>query len=227
MHGSINASIISFPMASASDPPEQSLSNNTSSFQFPANASLTPEKFNGKNYLSWEGYVNLWFKSQGLHDHLTMKPNEIPENERNQWMRIDNQLVPLLWQSIDPNLLVHFRSLRTCFDVWNQVRSFYSTNLRRFYDVVVELLTLRMRDRDLLGYLNKALGVVQEVRFFLGGKALQEVPEKFDTFLMCFVLQGLSKDFDAVRNQILLDSQVTTTEGLYNRLMPFLLFKKY
>jgi len=46
---------------------------------------------------------------------------QIAEEEREQWMRIDQQLLCLLWQSVHPTLMVNFRRCRTCRDVFMEV----------------------------------------------------------------------------------------------------------
>ena len=68
------------------------------------------EKLNRKNYLDWCATIDIWFLGQGLYDHLTKKVEEIDASLRDEWQKADYQLVSLLWQTIDPKLLVHYRS---------------------------------------------------------------------------------------------------------------------
>jgi len=182
--------------ACASGSPEETSSIKTTPLPFPATSVITPVKFNGQNILSWEGYVLLWLRGQGLADHLTKKAIEIAEEERDQWMRIDYKLVRLLWQSVHPTLLVHFRSYSSCCDLWN-----------RSCCGVGELLALIVRDGDSLGHLNKILSVSEEVEFFL---TRGNVSEKLDTFLTLSVLHGLNNDLESISNEIVMKSDVTT-----------------
>jgi len=53
---------------------------------------ITSEKLNGKNYLSWSASVQLWFLDQGFHDHLEQDGSNVPSNQVEQWKRTDFQL---------------------------------------------------------------------------------------------------------------------------------------
>src|SRR5215470_762842 len=86
-----------------------SCKKNLISFAFSETPTLTSEKLNGKNFLDWSAAVDIWFLGQGLSDHLTRKAVDIPIEDREEWQRADYQLVSLLWQSIDPKLLIYFR----------------------------------------------------------------------------------------------------------------------
>ena len=123
-----NCRSLSLRVRSPSSPPMAFVSETSSitfetpkkgliSCAFSGNPTITSEKLNGKNFLDWHAVVDIWFLSQGLSEHLTKQAKDIPDNEREQWQRVAYQLVSLLWQSIDPKLLVHFRSYKTCYDI--------------------------------------------------------------------------------------------------------------
>ena len=77
---------------------------------------ITSEKLVGSdNYLSWSASVELWFMGQGYEDHLVTQEADIPEVDRVQWRKIDAQLCSVLWQSVDPKILLHLRAYKTCF----------------------------------------------------------------------------------------------------------------
>ena len=87
--------------------------------------SFTLEKLVGsKNYLSWSASVELWFMGQGYEDHLVTQEADIPEVERVQWRKIDAQLCSVLWQSVDPKILLHLRAYKTCFKFWTQAKDY-------------------------------------------------------------------------------------------------------
>ena len=189
------------------------------SFAFSGTPTITSQKLNGKNYLDWHAAVDVWFLGQGLFDHLTKKAEDIPADERDQWKRADYQLVSLLWQSIDSKLLVHYRTYKTCHDIWEKARSVYSNDVQRLYDSVHNLTNLQMTDHDLPSYLNKAQSTIEEIKLILTGDNLQSMLDKLDNLYMVFVLHGLHRDFESVRNQILTNAAVPKVEDLINRLM--------
>ncbi|RVW69043.1 Retrovirus-related Pol polyprotein from transposon RE1 [Vitis vinifera] len=77
---------------------------------------ITSEKLVGsENYLSWSASVELWFMGQGYEDHLITQEADIPEVDRVQWRKIDAQLCSVLWQSVDPRILLHLQAYKTCF----------------------------------------------------------------------------------------------------------------
>lgn len=189
------------------------------SFAFSGSPSITSEKLNGKNYMDWHAAVDIWFLGQGLSDHLTTKSEAINAVERDQWKRADYQLVSLLWQSIDSKLMVHFRTYKTCYDIWKKAQTIYSNDVQRLYDVVHKLTTLQMTDHDLPAYLNKAQSTIEEVKMILTSDDLQNTQSKVDNMCMVFVLHGLHKDMESVRNQILTNPSVPTTVDLIDRLL--------
>ena len=74
---------------------------------------ITSEKLIGsENYLSWSAFVELWFMRQGYEDHLITLEDAIPNVV--QWKKIDAQLCSILWQSVDPKILLHLRAYKTC-----------------------------------------------------------------------------------------------------------------
>ena len=122
----------------------------------------------------------------------------------------------LLWQSIDPKLLVHFRTYKTCYDIWKKARSVYSNDIQRLYDVVHKLATLQMTENDLPTYLTKSQSTIDEVKLLMTGDNMEN---KLDNMCMVFVLHGLHKDLESVRNQILTNHSVPTVENLMDRLL--------
>ncbi|RVW85872.1 Retrovirus-related Pol polyprotein from transposon RE2 [Vitis vinifera] len=110
---------------------------------------ITSEKLVGsENYLSWSASVELWFMGQGYEDHLVTQEADIPEVDRVQWRKIDAQLCSVLWQSVDPKILLHLRAYKTCFKFWNQAKGLYTNDIQRLYKIdkffmVLTLIGLR------------------------------------------------------------------------------------
>ena len=56
---------------------------------------------NGKNYLGWYTTIDVWFLSQGLSEHLTKKVEDIIVIERDEWKRVDYQLVMMFGRKLN------------------------------------------------------------------------------------------------------------------------------
>ena len=189
------------------------------SFAFSGSPTITSEKMNGKNYVTWRNAVEIWFLGQGLSDHLTKKAVDIAATEREAWQRADYQLVSLLWQSIESKLMVHFRPYKTCCEIWKKAQTIYANDIQRLYETIHNLATMQMTDLDLPSYLNKAQSICEEIKLQLVNDDVQKMSDKLDNMLMVFVLHGLHKDFESVRNQTLTNSDIPTVEDLISRLL--------
>ena len=74
---------------------------------------ITSEKLVGsENYRSWSASIELWFMGQGYEDHLVTQEADIPEVDRVQWRKRDAQLCSVLWQSVDPRILLHLQAYK-------------------------------------------------------------------------------------------------------------------
>ena len=88
---------------------------------------IISEKLIGsENYISWSAFVELWFMGQGYEDHLITPKDVIPNVHKVQWKKIDTQLCSILWQSVDPKILLHLRTYKTCSKFWNQAKVLYT-----------------------------------------------------------------------------------------------------
>ena len=52
--------------------------------------------------------MKLWFMGQGYEDHLLTPEDTIPNVDKVQWKKIDAQLCSVLWQLVDPKILLIF-----------------------------------------------------------------------------------------------------------------------
>ena len=105
---------------------------------------ITLEKLIGnENYLSWSASVELWFMGQGYEDHLITPEDAIPNVDKVQWKKIDAQLCSVLWQSVDPKILLHLRAYKTCFKFWNQAKFLYTNDIQHLYKVASAIVKIR------------------------------------------------------------------------------------
>ncbi|RVW60738.1 Retrovirus-related Pol polyprotein from transposon TNT 1-94 [Vitis vinifera] len=156
---------------------------------------ITSEKLVGsENYLSWSASMELGFMGQGYEDHLVTQEADIPEVDRVQWRKIDAQLCSVLWQSVDPKILLHLQAYKTCFKFWNQAKGLYTNDIQRLCKE--EFLT------------------VMPLTTNVGDQRTQ-----IDKFFMVLTLIGFRLDHETVRDQILGSSSVPSLDDVFARLL--------
>ena len=182
---------------------------------------ITSEKLVGsENYLSWSASVELWFMGQGYEDHLVTQEVDIPEVDRVQWRKIDAQLCSVLWQSVDPKILLHLRAYKTCFKFWNQAKGLCTNDIQRLYKVTSSIVNVRQQDMDLSTYIGQIASLKEE---FLTVMPLttdvRDQRTQIDKFFMVLTLIGLRPDLETVRDQILGSSSVPSLDDVFARLL--------
>ena len=181
---------------------------------------ITSEKLVGsENYLSWSVSVELWFMSQGYEDHLVTQETNILEVDRVQWMKIDAQLCSVLWQSVDPKILLHLQTYKTCFKFWNQAKGLYTNDIQRLYKVASSIVNVRQQDMDLSTYIGQIASLKEE--FLIVMPLTTDVGDQqtqIDKFFMVLTLIGLRPNLETVRDQILGSSFVPSLDDMFARL---------
>jgi len=180
---------------------------------------ITSEKLNGKNYLAWSASVEVWFLGQGYYDHLEKSLDEISEEKRDQWKKVDYELCALLWQSVEADILVIFRAFKTCHTFWKKAQSVFGYDNQGLYDSAKELVTLKQCDHDMISFVSKAQSVVEKLKTYMQADTLEEIKNKCDNLLKMLVLQGMHPDYEHVRHQILTDQELPSMENLFIRLL--------
>ena len=182
---------------------------------------ITSEKLVGsENYLSWSASVELWFMGQGYEDHLVTQEADIPEVDRVQWRKIDAQLCSVLWQSVDPRILLHLRAYKTCFKFWTQAKGLYTNDIQRLYKVASAIVHLSQQDLDLSTYIGQIASLKEEFLTVMpltpdvGAQQTQ-----LDKFFMVLTLIGLRPDLEPIRDQILGSSSVPSLDDVFARLL--------
>ena len=182
---------------------------------------ITSEKLVGsENYLSWSASVELWFMGQGYEDHLVTQEADIPEVDRVQWRKIDAQLCSVLWQSVDPKILLHLRAYKTCFKFWTQAKGLYTNDIQRLYKVASAIVHISQQDLDLSTYIGQIASLKEEFLTVMpltpdvGAQQTQ-----LDKFFMVLTLIGLRPDLEPVRDQILGSSSVPSLDDVFARLL--------
>ncbi|RVW58902.1 Retrovirus-related Pol polyprotein from transposon RE2 [Vitis vinifera] len=173
-----------------------------------------------ENYRSWSASVELWFMGQGYEDHLVTQEADIPEVDRVQWRKIDAQLCSVLWQSVDPRILLHLQAYKTCFKFWTQAKGLYTNDIQRLYKVASAIVHLSQQDLNLSTYIGQIASLKEE---FL--TAMPLTPDvgaqqtQLDKFFMVLTLIGLCPDLESIRDQILGSSSVPSLDDVFARLL--------
>ena len=79
---------------------------------------------------------------QSYEDHLITPEDAIPNVDKVQWKKIDAQLCSILWQLVDPKILLHLQAYKTCFKFWNQAKGLYRNDIQRLYKVVSAIVNI-------------------------------------------------------------------------------------
>ncbi|KAJ9680065.1 hypothetical protein PVL29_019370 [Vitis rotundifolia] len=157
---------------------------------------------------------------QGYEDHLVTQEADIPKVDRVQWRKIDAQLCSVLWQSVDPKILLHLRAYKTCFKFWNQAKGLYTNDIQRLYKVASSIVNVRQQGMDLSTYIGQIASLKEE--FLTMMPLTTDVGDQrtqIDKFFMVLMLIGLHPDLETVRDQILGSSSVPSLDDMFARLL--------
>ncbi|KAJ9710008.1 hypothetical protein PVL29_001468 [Vitis rotundifolia] len=138
---------------------------------------------------------------QGYEDHLVTPKDTIPDVDKVQWKKIDEQLCSVLWQSVDPKILHHLRAYKTCFKFWTQAKGLYTNDIQRFYKMVSDIVHVRQQDMDLSTYIGRIASLKEEfltLMPFTNGVEAQQI--QTDKFFMVLTLIDLRLDLESVRD---------------------------
>ena len=169
-----------------------------------------------ENYLSWSASMELWFMGQEYEDHLITPEDAIPNVDKLQWKKIDAQLCSILWQSVDPKILLHLWAYKTCFKFWNQAKDLYTNDIQRLYKVASAIVNIQQQDMDLSNYIGQIASL--KVEFLTLMPLTSDVgaqQTQIDKFFMVFTLIGLRPDLETVRDHILGNPSVSSLDDVF------------
>ena len=98
----------------------------------------------------------------------------------------------MLWQSVDPKILLHLWAYKTCFKFWNQAKGLYTNDIQRLYKVASSIVNVRQQDMDLATYIGQIASLKEEFLTVMplttdvGDQRIQ-----IDKFFMVLTLIGL------------------------------------
>ena len=157
---------------------------------------------------------------QGYEDHLITPEDAIPNVDKVQWKKIDAQLCSVLWQSIDPKILLHLRAYKTCSKFWNQTKDLYTNDIQRLYKVASTIVNIRRQDMDLSNYIGQIASLKGEFLTLMPlTNDVRAQQTQIDKFFMVLTLIGLRPDLETVRDQILGSPSVSSLDDVFDRLL--------
>ena len=157
---------------------------------------------------------------QGYEDHLITPEDVIPNVNKVQLKKIDAQQCSVLWQSVDPKILLHLRTYKTCFKFWTQAKGLYTNDIQHLYKVASAIVNIRLQDMDLSNYIGQITSLKEEFLTLMpltsdvGAQQTQ-----IDKFFMVLTLIGLRLDLETVRDQILGSPSVSSLDDVFARLL--------
>ncbi|RVW16568.1 Retrovirus-related Pol polyprotein from transposon TNT 1-94 [Vitis vinifera] len=153
-------------------------------------------------------------------DHLVTQEADIPEIDRVQWRKIDAQLCSVLWQSVDPKILLHLWAYKTCFKFWNQVKGLYTNDIQRLYKVASSIVNVRQQDMDLSTYIGQIASFKEE--FLIVMPLTTDVGDQqtqIDKFFMVLTLISFRPNLETISDQIIGSSSVPSLDDVFARLL--------
>ena len=136
---------------------------------------------------------------QDYEDHLITPEDAIPNVDKVQWKKIDAQLCSVLWQSVDPKILLHLQAYKTRSKFWNQAKVLYTNDIQRLYKVAYAIVNIRQQDMDLFNSIGQIVSLKEEFLTLMpltsdvGAQQMQ-----IDKFFMVLTLIGLRPDLETV-----------------------------
>ena len=139
-----------------------------------------------------------------------------PVFDKVHWKKIDAQLCSVLWQSVDPKILLHLRAYKTCSKFWNQAKALYMNDIQRLYKVASAIVNIRQQDMDLSNYIGQIASLKEEFLTLMpltsdvGAQQTQ-----VDKIFMVLTLIGLRPDLETLRDQILGSPSVPSLDDVF------------
>ena len=157
---------------------------------------------------------------QGYENHLIISEDAIPNVDKVHWKKIDAQLCSVLWQSVDPKILLHLWAYKTSSKFWNQSKVLYTNDIQCLYKVASAIVNIQQQDMDLSNYIRQIASLKEEFLTLMpltsdvGAQQTQ-----IDKFFMDLTLIGLRSDLETVRDQILGSPSVPSLDDVFPRLL--------
>jgi len=96
------------------------------------------------------------------HDHLEKDWSYVPTKKAKQWKQVNFQFCDLLWQSMEPSLLVSLRAFKTCHSILKKAQTIYTDDIQHLYDSANRLASLKMTNHDMVSFMTKAQSTMED-----------------------------------------------------------------
>ena len=126
----------------------------------------------------------------------------------------------MLWQSVDPKILLHLWAYKTCFKFWDQAKGLYTNDIQRLYKVASSIVNVGQQDMDLSTYIGQIASLKEESLIVMPlTTVVGDQRTQIDKFFMVLTLIGLRPDLETVRDQILGSSSVPSLDDVFALLL--------
>ena len=107
----------------------------------------------------------------------------------------------MLWQSVDPKILLHLQAYKTCFKFWNQAKGLYTNDIQHLYKVASSIVIVKQQDMDLSTYIGQIASLKEEfLIMMLLTTDVGDPRTQIDKFFMVLMLIGLRPNLETVRD---------------------------
>jgi len=98
--------------------------NSRPSVSLSGTPTITFEKLDGKNFLSWSASVELWFLGQGFHNHHEQDRSNAPSDQAEHGIKLIFRFVPYCGSLWNPNYWVPLDRLK-CATLFEKKKAQY------------------------------------------------------------------------------------------------------
>nr|CAD1829166.1 unnamed protein product [Ananas comosus var. bracteatus] len=174
---------------------------------------ITPFKLNRNNFLPWSQSATLFLSGKFKLGYVNGKIQEPPidDTKYDEWKSNNDLVMSWLFNSMESHVRDGLLFLKTAHEVWKTLSEIYSekNNIARSYQLKQKIAHFRKGDKTFNEYLGTLRGMWQELSYYVPSstdpKVIRKRIEQDQIFEM---LAGLDSDHEAIRSQILMQSEL-------------------
>nr|CAD1826176.1 unnamed protein product [Ananas comosus var. bracteatus] len=174
---------------------------------------ITPFKLNGNNFLPWSQSATLFLSGKFKLGYVNGKIQEPPidETKYDEWKSNNDLVMSWLFNSMESHVRDGLLFLKTAHEVWKTLSDIYSekNNIARAYQLKQEIAHFRKGDKTFNEYLGTLRGMWQELSYYVPiSTDPQVIRKRIEQDQIFEMLAGLDSDYEAIRSQILMQSEL-------------------
>ena len=183
-------------------------------------------KFDGKNFLEWSKACTMALKSHKLMKYINGKSKQPSESDSNfdDWESENAMVCSWLFNSMEVHICKSYIFIDTAKDVWNSlIRTYsFSGNVAKWFEVKRKIWALIQGDQTLAQYYSELTSLWSELSHYTIFECKHaEDQEKYQKMMteerVMKFLDGLSNEYDSIKNQLIGQVPFPTVEDAYGR----------